>query len=82
MNKIFLIAFGLVIASCGPAKMLPTPNTIVEVQENKSKEVFIYNNLGRLIRGEEISFKEEKIIEIHGGNIRILDLNKLMKMKN
>lgn len=42
MNKIFLIAFGLVIASCGPAKMLSTPDSIVEVQENKSKEVIAF----------------------------------------
>ncbi len=42
MNKITLIAFGLVIASCGPAKMLSIPDTIVEVQENKSNEVIAF----------------------------------------
>jgi Zn-dependent M28 family amino/carboxypeptidase len=42
MNKISLIAFGFLIASCGPAKMIPTPDAIVEVQENKSKEVIAF----------------------------------------
>ncbi|MBC5833276.1 M20/M25/M40 family metallo-hydrolase [Flavobacterium sp. F372] len=42
MNKISLIAFGLLIASCGPAKMIPTPDVISEVQENKSKEVIAF----------------------------------------
>jgi len=36
MNKISLIAFGFLIASCGPAKMIPAPDTILEVKENKS----------------------------------------------
>lgn len=42
MNKISLIAFGFLIISCGPAKMLPTPDAIVEVQENKTTEVIAF----------------------------------------
>ena len=39
MNKIFLIEFGLVIASCGPSQMIPAPDVIVESSKNNSKEV-------------------------------------------
>ena len=42
MNKIFLITFGLVIASCGPAKMLSTPDVIVETPKSNSKEVVAF----------------------------------------
>ena len=42
MNKISLIAFGFLMTSCGPAKMIPTPDVISEVQENKSKEVIAF----------------------------------------
>jgi Zn-dependent M28 family amino/carboxypeptidase len=42
MNKIFIVAFGFVMLSCGSSKMLLTPDTIVEVQDNKSvKELAI-----------------------------------------
>ena len=42
MNKISLIAFGFLMASCGPAKMIPTPDVISEVQEKKSNEVIAF----------------------------------------
>lgn len=42
MNKIFIVALGLLVVSCGPSKMLPTPDTIVEVKENKPKEVIAF----------------------------------------
>lgn len=42
MKKISLIAFGLVIASCVPAKMVPTPDVVSEVKENKSNEVISF----------------------------------------
>lgn len=42
MNKIFLITFGVIITSCGPAKMISAPDTIVEVQENKVTEVIAF----------------------------------------
>ncbi len=42
MNRIFLLAFSLVIASCGPSKMLSTPEVISEVRENNTKEVIAF----------------------------------------
>lgn len=42
MNKIYLLALGWVIASCGPSKMLPTPDVINETSTNSSKEVIAF----------------------------------------
>jgi|688.fasta_scaffold340865_2 acetylornithine deacetylase/succinyl-diaminopimelate desuccinylase-like protein len=44
MKKISLIAFGVLIASCGPAKMIPTPKVVEQVQEKKATEVIDFAN--------------------------------------
>lgn len=44
MNKIFIVAIGLVMLSCGPSKMLPTPKVVEPVQEKKATEVIAFAN--------------------------------------
>ena len=42
MNKCIIFILAYVFVSCGTAKMIPTPDVISEVQENKSKEVIAF----------------------------------------
>ncbi len=44
MNKIFIVALGFVMLSCGPSKMLPTPKVVEQVQEKKATEVIAFAN--------------------------------------
>lgn len=39
MNKIYLFAFGLLVTSCGPSKMISTPDVVAEKPKNTAKEV-------------------------------------------
>lgn len=39
MKKALIVLVGLIIVSCGASKMISTPKTILQVQENKSVEI-------------------------------------------